>query len=125
MLCNVLHADMYLLMDNHLAANPKLMLSALILHITSTQSLMHGKFALSRGGWIGVGYIRRSSCLLACRHAGAGALRGAVENALLCTHVHPEGIEVAFIQAAAVAVLCQAEPQGTLPVTITLIQVRC
>ena len=34
-------------------------------------------------------------------------LQQAVQDALLCTHVHPEGIEGAFIQAAAVAALCR------------------
>ena len=48
----------------------------------------------------------RTSRRLCCRHASPQVLRKAVEDALLCSHVHPEGIEGAYIQAAAVAALC-------------------
>ena len=41
-----------------------------------------------------------------CRHASPEVPHKAVEDALLCSHVHPEGIEGAYIQAAAVAALC-------------------
>lgn len=43
-----------------------------------------------------------------CRNADSSVLKQAVQDALLCTHVHPEGIEGAFILAAAVAALCRA-----------------
>ena len=43
-----------------------------------------------------------------CRNAGDAVLLAGVKAALLCTHVHPEGIDGAFIQAQAVAMLCKA-----------------
>ncbi len=43
-----------------------------------------------------------------CRNAGDAVLLAAVKAALLCTHVHPEGIDGAYIQAQAVAMLCKA-----------------
>ena len=51
-----------------------------------------------------------------CRNADSATLQQAVEDALLRTHVHPEGIEGAFVQAAAVAALCKSDPgKLTLP----------
>lgn len=40
---------------------------------------------------------------LVYRHASDDVLHRAVEDALLCTHVHPEAIDGAFVQAKAVA----------------------
>ncbi len=37
----------------------------------------------------------------------------AVESALLCTHVHPEGVEGAAVQAHAVAALALSDPSGS------------
>ena len=39
---------------------------------------------------------------LAYRHAATDVLAAAVEDALLCTHVHPEAIDGALVQAKAV-----------------------
>ena len=49
---------------------------------------------------------------LLCRNADSKLLRQAVADALLCTHVHPEGIEGAFVQAAAVAALSNTPTPG-------------
>jgi poly(ADP-ribose) glycohydrolase ARH3 len=49
---------------------------------------------------------------LAYRHASDQVLRRAVEAALLCTHVHPEAIDGAYVQAKAVAMLVTADPAG-------------
>jgi poly(ADP-ribose) glycohydrolase ARH3 len=50
---------------------------------------------------------------LAFRNADDGVLREAVKSALLCTHVHPEAIEGAFIQARAVSELVRlSDPAG-------------
>lgn len=49
---------------------------------------------------------------LPCRNADSSVLQQAVKDALLCTHVHPEGIEGAFVQAAAVAVLSNTPTPG-------------
>ena len=47
-----------------------------------------------------------------CRNADSSLLQQAVKDALLCTHVHPEGIEGAVIQAAAVAALSKTLTAG-------------
>ena len=49
---------------------------------------------------------------LAYRLASDAVLLKAVETALLCTHVHPEAIDGAFIQAKAVAMLATTNPGG-------------
>ena len=50
---------------------------------------------------------------LAYRQASDEALHRAVEDALLCTHVHPDAVDGAFIQARAVALaartICPSE----------------
>ena len=58
----------------------------------------------------------------ACRHATPQVLRQAVQAALLPTHVHPEGIEGAFVQAAAVAALCSSSDQCDLSLPPSLVQ---
>ena len=52
---------------------------------------------------------------LAYRHAAAEVLAGAVEDALLCTHVHPEAIDGALVQAKAVAIAATTEPESLDP----------
>lgn len=49
---------------------------------------------------------------LLCRNANSKLLQQAVADALKCTHVHPEGIEGAFMQAAAVAALSNTPTPG-------------
>ena len=56
------------------------------------------------------GAMRISPVGLAYRHATPEVLHQAVEGALVCTHVHPEAIDGAFIQAKAVAVAATTEP---------------
>lgn len=46
------------------------------------------------------------------RHAAVDVRAAAVESALLCTHVHPEGVEGAAVQAHAVAALALSDPSG-------------
>ncbi|DBA65839.1 TPA: hypothetical protein ACH3X2_002870 [Trebouxia sp. C0005] len=59
----------------------------------------------------------RAACLVSAKQAMVGCLQPcqlmhtlykAVEDALLCTHVHPGGTEGPFIQAAAIAALPQS-----------------
>lgn len=52
------------------------------------------------------GAMRIAPIGLAHRHAPLPALEAGVRTALLCTHVHPVGVEGALAQAAAVAALC-------------------
>ncbi len=65
------------------------------------------------------GAMRIAPVGLAYRHADLEVLHQAVEDALLCTHVHTEAIDGAFIQARAVAVaattsLAEFAPQRLL-----------
>lgn len=46
----------------------------------------------------------------ASRNAEPDAFRKGVEDALLCTHVHPDGIAGALAQASAVAALSLSTP---------------
>lgn len=50
-----------------------------------------------------------------CRNAPVGKLHKAVRDALLCTHVHVDAVDGAFIQAAAVAALCRSSITGGPP----------
>lgn len=62
-----------------------------------------GRMQFEDGSFGNGGAMRIAPIGLAYRHASDGALRKTVEAALLCTHVHPEAIDGAFIQAKAVA----------------------
>ena len=62
-----------------------------------------GRLQFSEGSFANGGAMRIAPVGLAYRHAADEALHGAVEDALVCTHVHPEAIDGAFIQAKAVA----------------------
>jgi len=52
------------------------------------------------------GSMRIAPIGLAYRHAVTEDLYKAVVDALVCTHVHPDGIDAAFIQAKAISLLC-------------------
>ncbi len=62
-----------------------------------------GRMRFEDGSFGNGGAMRIAPIGLAYRHAPDDALGKAVEAALLCTHVHPEAIDGAFIQAKAVA----------------------
>lgn len=64
-----------------------------------------GTLFLPAGSFANGGAMRISPVGLAFRNASDADLRKAVSEALLPTHVHPEGIDGAFIQAKAVGVL--------------------
>lgn len=49
---------------------------------------------------------------LAYRNAPPEVLRGAVTAALLATHVHPEAVDAATVQAAAVGLLAKSGAGG-------------
>ncbi|KAF6259861.1 ADP-ribosylation/Crystallin J1 [Scenedesmus sp. NREL 46B-D3] len=70
---------------------------------TATQFLPGGSFANG-------GAMRIAPVGLAYRNADAATLQQAVEAALLCTHVHPLGVEGAVAQALAVAELSRTQP---------------
>ncbi|KAK9824227.1 hypothetical protein WJX72_008668 [[Myrmecia] bisecta] len=75
---------------------------------TATASFPEGSFANG-------GAMRIAPVGLAYRNASPAVLEQAVREALLCTHVHPEGVDGAFIQAAAVAALARSTPAGSGP----------
>jgi len=62
-----------------------------------------GRLQFPEGSFGNGGAMRIAPVGLAYRHADPDALHRAVEDALLCTHVHPEAIDGAFVQAKAVA----------------------
>ncbi len=64
-----------------------------------------------RKGSIGNGGAMRIAPVgLAYRHAAPEVLHHAVEQALLCTHVHPEAFDAAFMQALSVARTATTDP---------------
>jgi poly(ADP-ribose) glycohydrolase ARH3 len=71
-----------------------------------------GRMQFPDGSFGNGGAMRIAPVGLAYRHAADDVLRQAVEAALLCTHVHPEAIDGAFIQAKAVAMLATTSPGG-------------
>ena len=62
-----------------------------------------GRMQFPEGSFGNGGAMRIAPVGLAYRHAPDDLLHQAVEDALLCTHVHPEGIDGAFVQAKAIA----------------------
>jgi poly(ADP-ribose) glycohydrolase ARH3 len=69
-----------------------------------------GRIEFPNGSFGNGGAMRIAPVGLAYRHASDDVLHQAVEAALLCTHVHPEAIDGAFIQARAVATLATTDP---------------
>jgi poly(ADP-ribose) glycohydrolase ARH3 len=63
-----------------------------------------GRMLFPEGSFANGGAMRIAPVGLAYRHAKDDLLREAVESALLCTHVHPEAIDGAVVQAKAVAI---------------------
>jgi poly(ADP-ribose) glycohydrolase ARH3 len=61
-----------------------------------------GRMQFPEGSFANGGAMRIAPVGLAYRHAKDGSLRQAVEAAPLCTHVHPEAIDGAVLQAKAV-----------------------
>jgi len=61
------------------------------------------------------GAMRIAPVGLAYRHAPNDRLHQAVEDALVCTHVHPEAVDGALVQAKAVAVAATADPMQLDP----------
>ena len=59
------------------------------------------------------GAMRIAPVGLAYRHAPDRVLHDAVESALLCTHVHPEAIDGAYLQAKAVAMAATTDDSRT------------
>lgn len=66
-----------------------------------------GRAVFSQGSYANGGAMRIAPVGLAFRHASEDILYRAVEVALLCTHVHPEAVDGAFIQANAISELCR------------------
>ena len=64
-----------------------------------------GRAVYAEGSFGNGGAMRIAPVGLAFRNAGDAVLREAVGSALLCTHVHPDAVDGAFIQAKAVAAL--------------------
>lgn len=71
-----------------------------------------GRIEFPNGSFGNGGAMRIAPVGLAYRHASDEVLHQAVEAALLCTHVHPEAIDGAFIQAKAVAILATTNAAG-------------
>jgi poly(ADP-ribose) glycohydrolase ARH3 len=69
-----------------------------------------GRLQFPDGSFGNGGAMRIAPVGLAYRHAAADMLAEAVEDALLCTHVHPEAIDGALVQAKAVAIAATTEP---------------
>lgn len=64
-----------------------------------------GRAVHPQGSYANGGAMRIAPVGLAFRHASEDVLYRAVEAALLCTHVHPEAVDGAFIQAKAISEL--------------------
>lgn len=72
-----------------------------------------GRLQFPDGSFGNGGAMRIAPVGLAYRHAGGELLHQAVEAALLCTHVHPEAVDGALVQAKAVGEAAKtADPSG-------------
>jgi poly(ADP-ribose) glycohydrolase ARH3 len=71
-----------------------------------------GRIEFPNGSFGNGGAMRIAPVGLAYRNASDDVLHRAVEAALLCTHIHPEAIDGAFIQAKAIATLATSDPNG-------------
>jgi len=69
-----------------------------------------GRLQFPEGSFGNGGAMRIAPVGLAYRHADADELAEAVEDAILCTHVHPEAIDGALVQARAAAIAATTEP---------------
>mmetsp|Transcript_6493 Transcript_6493/g.24137 ORF Transcript_6493/g.24137 Transcript_6493/m.24137 type:complete len:664 (-) Transcript_6493:21-2012(-) len=69
-----------------------------------------GRVYFPEGSYANGGAMRIAPVGIAFRNASNDVLHAATEAALLCTHVHPEAIDAAFIQAAAIS-LCLNDKQ--------------
>lgn len=69
-----------------------------------------GRMQFPEGSFANGGAMRIAPVGLAYRHAAPDALHQAVEDALVCTHVHPEAVDGAFVQAKAVAYAATTDP---------------
>ncbi|MGA2256030.1 MAG: ADP-ribosylglycohydrolase family protein [Thermoguttaceae bacterium] len=77
-----------------------------------------GRLQFPEGSFGNGGAMRIAPVGLAYRHAGADDLAEAVEDAILCTHVHPEAIDGALVQAKAVATAATTEPGSFDPESV-------
>ncbi|MFZ4624376.1 MAG: ADP-ribosylglycohydrolase family protein [Rhodoferax sp.] len=66
-----------------------------------------GRAVYPQGSFANGGAMRIAPVGLAFRNAPPDVLYRAVEVALLCTHVHPDAVDGAFIQARAISELCR------------------
>jgi len=69
-----------------------------------------GRLQFPEGSFGNGGAMRIAPVGLAYRHATDDDLLEAVEDALVCTHVHPEAVDGALVQAQAVALAATTEP---------------
>ncbi len=77
-----------------------------------------GRLQFPEGSFGNGGAMRIAPVGLAYRNAAAELLLRAVEDALLCTHVHPEAIDGALVQAKAVAIAATTDPNALDPLGI-------
>lgn len=73
-----------------------------------------GRMQFPDGSYGNGGAMRIAPVGLAYRHANDDSLYEAVEDALLCTHVNPEAIDGAFVQAKAVAIAATTSDPANL-----------
>jgi len=78
-----------------------------------------GRIEFPNGSFGNGGAMRIAPVGLVYRNASDDVLRQTVEAALLCTHVHPEAIDGAFIQAKAISILAMSDPNGFQPSAIS------
>lgn len=78
-----------------------------------------GRMQFAEGSFGNGGAMRIAPVGLAYRHASDDLLHRAVEDALVCTHVHPEAVDGAFLQAKAIAIAATTpSPDGFDPVAL-------
>ncbi len=75
-----------------------------------------GRSQFKEGSFANGGAMRIAPLGLLYRNADRTAFTKAVEAAIVCTHVHPEGIDGALVQARAVALLAHTSEPDTFDV---------
>ena len=83
-----------------------------------------GRAIHPQGSYANGGAMRIAPVGLAFRNASEEVLYRAVEMALLCTHVHPEAVDGAFIQAKAISELCRWKTASNRQVSELLVHLQ-
>lgn len=105
----------------------KMVLGAILQGVAACKTGFPPYFPFAAGSFANGGAMKISLLSIPYRNAQPHVLRTAVEQAILCTHRHPEAIDFAVAQAATVQYCLRSTPEIFEPTELLsdLIQNRC